>query len=68
LHQLVDLIGTLRDDGLTIVWIEHVLHALLRVIDRLVCMDAGAVLAEGTPHEVMANPLVMSAYLGGVAA
>jgi branched-chain amino acid transport system ATP-binding protein len=68
LHQLVDLIGTLRDDGLTIVWIEHVLHALLRVIDRLVCMDAGAILAEGTPNEVMANPLVMSAYLGGVAA
>ncbi|MBW8313274.1 MAG: ABC transporter ATP-binding protein, partial [Hydrogenophaga sp.] len=68
LHQLVNLIGTLRDDGLTIVWIEHVLHALLRVIDRLVCMDAGAVLAEGAPHEVMANPLVMSAYLGGVAA
>jgi branched-chain amino acid transport system ATP-binding protein len=68
LHLLVDLIGTLRDDGLTIVWIEHVLHALLRVIDRLVCMDAGAVLAEGAPHEVMANPLVMSAYLGGVAA
>ena len=68
LHQLVDLIGTLRAAGLTIVWIEHVLHALLRVIDRLVCMDAGAILAEGTPNEVMADPRVMSAYLGGAAA
>ncbi len=68
LHQLVGLIGTLRDEGLTIVWIEHVLHALLRVIDRLVCMDAGAVLAEGSPSEVMANPLVMRAYLGGATA
>ena len=44
------------------------LHALLRVIDRLVCMDAGAVLAEGTPSEVMADPRVMSAYLGGIPA
>lgn len=68
LQQLVTLIGTLRNDGLTIVWIEHVLHALLRVIDRLVCMDAGMVLAEGAPHEVMADPRVMSAYLGGAAA
>jgi branched-chain amino acid transport system ATP-binding protein len=68
LRQLVTLIGTLRADGLTIVWIEHVLHALLRVIDRLVCMDAGMVLAEGAPHDVMADPRVMSAYLGGAAA
>ncbi len=47
LLQLVDLIDGLRAGGLTIVWIEHVLHALLRVVGRLVCMDAGAVLAEG---------------------
>lgn len=68
LQQLVALIGSLRAGGLTIVWIEHVLHALLRVIDRLVCMDAGQVLAEGDPQAVMADPRVMSAYLGGVAA
>ena len=68
LAELVTLIGALRADGMTIVWIEHVLHALLRVIDRLVCMDAGAVLAEGAPGDVMADPRVMRAYLGGAAA
>ena len=47
LRQLVALIESLRADGLTLVWIEHVLHALLSVIDRLVCMDAGTVLADG---------------------
>lgn len=66
LLQLVELIGSLRDGGLTIVWIEHVLHALLSVVDRLICMDAGAILAEGAPNEVMADSRVMSAYLGGM--
>jgi branched-chain amino acid transport system ATP-binding protein len=68
LLQLVALIAQLRADGLTLVWIEHVLHALLKVIDRLVCMDAGSVLAEGDPHAVMADPRVIAAYLGGAAA
>jgi len=62
---LVALIDGLRRDGLTIVWIEHILHALLKVIDRLVCMDAGAIIAQGTPREVMADKAVMRAYLGG---
>ena len=68
LLQLVSLIGALRADGLTLVWIEHVLHALLRVIDRLVCMESGSVLAEGRPLDVMADPRVVAAYLGGAAA
>ena len=67
LLQLVSLIAALRADGLTLVWIEHVLHALLKVIDRLVCMDAGSVLAEGDPRTVMADPRVVAAYLGGAA-
>ena len=66
--KLVELVGSLHAEGLTLVWIEHVLHALLKVVGRLVCMDAGSVLAEGEPAAVMANPLVMKAYLGGAAA
>lgn len=61
---LIDLINDLKASGMTIVWIEHILHALLKVIDRLVCMAEGRELAEGDPQEVMANPEVRSAYLG----
>lgn len=68
LLKLVDLVGSLHAEGLTLVWIEHVLHALLKVVGRLVCMDAGSVLAEGDPAAVMSDPLVMKAYLGGAAA
>jgi len=68
LLQLVSLVDALRADGLTLVWIEHVLHALLKVVDRLVCMESGSVLAEGRPLDVMADPRVVAAYLGGAAA
>ncbi len=65
LEQLVALVLGLKRAGMTIVWIEHILHALLNVIDRLVCMNAGAVIAEGDPAAVMADPTVRRAYLGG---
>jgi branched-chain amino acid transport system ATP-binding protein len=68
LLELVALVSGLHQQGLTLVWIEHVLHALLKVVGRLVCMDTGTVLAEGAPAEVMSHPLVMQAYLGGAAA
>jgi branched-chain amino acid transport system ATP-binding protein len=61
---LVNLIRTLQAEGLTIVWIEHILHALLRVVTRLVCMSEGRILAEGDPRGVMAHPEVRRAYLG----
>ncbi len=64
LLQLIDLISDLKASGMTIVWIEHILHALLKVIDRLVCMAEGRVLAEGDPKDVMKDPAVRSAYLG----
>jgi branched-chain amino acid transport system ATP-binding protein len=65
LQLLIVLVGQLKADGLTIVWIEHILHALLKVIDRLVCMSAGEVIAEGQPDVVMADAEVRRAYLGG---
>lgn len=64
LVELVDLIVQLQADGMTVVWIEHILHALLRVVTRLVCMAEGRVLAEGDPRDVMANADVQRAYLG----
>jgi branched-chain amino acid transport system ATP-binding protein len=62
--DLVDEIRGLLRAGIAIVWIEHVVHALLRVADRLVCMSAGRIVAEGEPEAVMAAPAVISAYLG----
>ncbi len=64
LVALIDLIRSLQADGLTVVWIEHILHALLRVVTRLVCMAEGRVLAMGDPRDVMAHPQVQRAYLG----
>ena len=65
LHVLVDLVAELKADGISIIWIEHILHALLKVIDRLICMGSGSIIAQGRPQDVMADEAVMRAYLGG---
>jgi branched-chain amino acid transport system ATP-binding protein len=66
--ELVAIISELHGRGIAIVWIEHILHVLLQVVRRLVCMDAGRVIAEGAPDNVLAHPAVIEAYLGsGVA-
>ncbi|MGH8745777.1 MAG: ABC transporter ATP-binding protein [Burkholderiales bacterium] len=66
--KLVETVLQLRRRGIAIVWIEHMVHVLLQVVTRLVCMDAGRVLAEGDPAAVMKDAAVIDAYLGqGVA-
>jgi branched-chain amino acid transport system ATP-binding protein len=65
--QLVEQIRALHSDGLTIIWIEHVVHALLRVAERLICLSGGGIIADGDPQSVMNNPVVMDAYLGSAA-
>ena len=65
--EAVELVGTikqLRQIGISIVWIEHIVHVLLQVVDRLICMDAGRVIAEGKPEEVLRDAVVVDAYLG----
>lgn len=63
--ELVDTIGQLRARGITIIWIEHIVHLLIRVTERLICMDAGAVIADGEPDAVLSDESVVRAYLGG---
>ncbi len=62
--ELVAHIKQLQTTGLTIVWIEHVVHALLRVADRLICLASGSIIADGEPRAVMNDQAVIDAYLG----
>jgi branched-chain amino acid transport system ATP-binding protein len=62
--ELLATIHKLRARGTAIVWIEHIVHVLVQVIDRLVCMDAGQVIADGEPSAVLQDAVVVDAYLG----
>jgi branched-chain amino acid transport system ATP-binding protein len=63
--ELVQTIRVLHGRDIAIVWIEHIVHVLLQVAKLLVCMDAGRVIAQGDPQEVLSNTTVVDAYLGG---
>ena len=63
-HALVGTIGSVHAAGVTIVWIEHVLHALTSVVDRLLVLDFGRLIASGPAEEVMALREVKEIYLG----
>ncbi len=63
-EDLMTTMRALRAGGLTIVWIEHIVAALLSVVDRLVAMDEGRIVAEGEPATVLADPAVRAVYLG----
>ena len=63
-ETLVQTINDIRASGTSIIWIEHVVHALLAVVDRLVVINFGAVLAEGDPQETFNSKDVQEIYLG----
>jgi branched-chain amino acid transport system permease protein len=63
----VALIRRIRDQGATIVFVEHVMRAVMALTDRIVVFDHGLLLAEGAASEVMKRPDVMTAYLGTAA-
>ncbi len=62
--ELVATIRELRRQRVAIAWIEHIVHVLVQVVDRLICMDAGRVIAEGPPRAVLESAVVIDAYLG----
>jgi branched-chain amino acid transport system ATP-binding protein len=61
---LIAKIREINGAGVTIVWIEHIVHALLAVVERLMAMSFGRKIAEGDPREVMVSPAVREVYLG----
>ncbi|MGH1355780.1 MAG: ABC transporter ATP-binding protein [Thalassovita sp.] len=63
-HELVGTIKDIRDSGVSIIWIEHIVHALTAVVERLIVIDFGKIVAEGEPNAVMADPLVQEIYMG----
>ena len=63
-RSLIQTIKDVRASGVSIIWIEHVVHALLAVVDRLIVIDFGKKIAEGEPQAIMASREVQEIYLG----
>ena len=63
-HELVEVIRRVHRQGVAIVWIEHIVHALRAVVSRLAVISAGRALTEGPPDLVMRSPAVQRVYLG----
>jgi len=62
--EVLDLLMSLGGEDIAIIMIEHIMQAVMRFSERVMCLDAGKIIAIGTPSEVMANPRVQEAYLG----
>jgi branched-chain amino acid transport system ATP-binding protein len=63
-HILIETIRSIHARGISIIWIEHVVHALLAVVSRLVVLDFGRIVAQGVPSEVMRSNEVQTIYMG----
>jgi branched-chain amino acid transport system ATP-binding protein len=62
--QLVDIVRGVNAEGVTVIWIEHVVRALVPVVTRLICLAGGRFVGDGAPAEVLADPAVREVFLG----
>jgi branched-chain amino acid transport system ATP-binding protein len=62
--EVLEILFALNAEGVTIVMIEHIMQAVMRFSQRVICLDAGKIICEGTPTSIVANPDVQKAYLG----
>ena len=62
--EVLKILFELNAQGITIIMIEHIMQAVMRFSQRVVCLDAGAIICEGTPAAIVQNPDVQRAYLG----
>jgi len=63
-QELITIINNIKKQGVTIVWVEHVLNALLSVVDKLIVIDFGKKVIEGNPNEIMNSSVVQELYTG----
>jgi branched-chain amino acid transport system ATP-binding protein len=62
--EVLKILFSLNEAGITIIMIEHIMQAVMRFSQRIVCLDAGKIICEGTPQTIVQNPEVQKAYLG----
>jgi branched-chain amino acid transport system ATP-binding protein len=65
MHQAGDMLQRIRNErGITIIWVEHIMGVLMRIVDRCLVLDHGELIAQGTPTEIARDPRVIEVYLG----
>jgi len=65
MERAADLLGRIRGKmGITIIWVEHIMGVLMRIVDRVIVLDHGEKIFEGTPQQASVDPRVTEVYLG----